>query len=163
MTEVRIDRLERMVALLDRHIAEPKINFNLASWVTSVSKRGGITNLFRKVECHTAACAVGLALVSGEFKEEGLKMGYETIDGTSGISPLYEGETSYTAVAKLFGISRDQAIQFFSPNSYYDFRGKEAALAVRNRICKFVGNLRFEETKAKMQEINEAEKEKELV
>lgn len=164
MSEVRIDRLERMVALLDKHIAEPKINFSLASWVSSHTKRGGITSLFRKVECNTAACAIGLALISKEFEPEGMRITHETIGNSTGITPLYDGKKSYAAVAKLFGISYETAVAFFSPNSYDEYRGIEAALAVRNRICKFVGNIRFEETKAKMKEMDAAtEKQMETV
>ena len=146
MNEVRIDRLERMVALLDKHIAQPEINFDLRSWVMTRTERK-LSNFFRKTECNTAACAIGLALVSREFESEGLHTAYGIVET---ITPAFEGATSFEAISKFFGLNWDDTQNFFSPLRYEVHTGKEAAKAVRNRICKFIGNHRFEETKKQL-------------
>lgn len=91
--------------------------FNLSTWHSRNS-------------CGTTYCAMGYAASTEWFRQRGL-----TLDGCGGIRfdrsrPAADG---FTAVAKFFGISNDQAEYLFLPAPEYRTR-----LEVIERIRKFV-------------------------
>ena len=64
---LKVNRLSRLATLLENGTAESMgLKFDLGDWSESSSKRGGFLWLQKNI-CHTAACAVGLACLSGRF------------------------------------------------------------------------------------------------
>ncbi len=138
MTTLRKGRLERLANLLETDLDRdggPK--FDLSDWgeVERV-KHGGFFGIGREtVLCHTTACAVGLACISGEFQEDGLRMhiDYDQIE------PIFAEEFGTEAAMKFFGITEKQFIHMFCEASYDGpTRGPKAALAVAARIRKLI-------------------------
>jgi hypothetical protein len=105
--------------MLDREIANPKYHFNLGSW-----------------GCGTQACAIGLAIATKEFANEGFR---RYPDGF-GYVPVYQNDTSWSAIMGLFGINEYEALRFFQSTSYpSDLRvGPDSARAVSKRIRDYV-------------------------
>lgn len=147
------DRLLRLAALLETDAANPEgVKFDLSGWGMDAQFSGASCdqreNLIEAgvgfkvgqvvpVNCGTAACAVGLAALTGAFAGEGLT--YE-INAGGELSPVYEGERSWGAVYEFFGLDADTAIKLFSDNSYKVSRGAEAELAVAARIRELCAN-----------------------
>lgn len=132
---VQIARLERQAQLLDRYLDNPgPLAFDLYHWNEIKSKRGGF--LWLKVNhCQTAACAVGLACLSGEFATEGLSF-FTDPDGT--ITPTFMEKKNWEAIESFFGLSPDQAERLFKSTSYEIIHGPEAAFAVAARIRSLI-------------------------
>ena len=82
-------------------------------------------------QCDTSACAMGWACMDPVFKSEGLQFNTASNYGNSGYSvyPWFEGEVTFRAAAKFFGLSEKQAEYLFDPGSYQD-----AAYRNRKRI-----------------------------
>lgn len=91
-----------------------------------------------KVACGTTACALGLAMLSGEFAEWGLG-GSATIDsGSVQLHPSCNGEDGFDAGAELFGISSHDSEYLFDPASYENTpQEAEGELFVAQRIRDF--------------------------
>lgn len=90
------------------------------------------------MSCGTSACAMGLAMLSGQFE----KLGYiirrlqDEVD-IAEIDPTWDGKivTFVHAAKQLFEITDEQAVWMFSPD-YYDRtpQGAEGELRVAQRI-----------------------------
>lgn len=145
------ERLLKLADLLEADAANPEgIKFDLsfwgadaqysgADWDTKEALQGQGVGLKPgraiPVNCGTAACAVGLAAISGVFADEGL--GYKlTCNGE--LSPMFDENESWDAVYDFFGLTEEQATSLFSDASYTVKRGAEAELAVATRIRRFV-------------------------
>ena len=138
------DRLTRMRDLLVADAANPKgIKFELATWVRrSRPINDKYTFLFNKGEkpavgCGTAGCAMGLAMLSGEFEADGLRIKYVHMPGNENaflIEPLFGDKGNYHAAAALFEISYSEALWLFGPSQYSVTKGAEAELEVARRI-----------------------------
>lgn len=91
------------------------------------------------VDCGTAACAVGLACLSGAFKRAGL--GYVRRLSNQ-IEPIYRGVTGWGAETSFFGITSKESEFLFNSCSYpWDQRkGAVGERAVAKRIRKFVAD-----------------------
>lgn len=133
---IQTERLNRLAGLLDAYRHNPgKTEFDLSGWSTRKTRRGGFLWM-QAVECGTAACAVGLACLSGEFSHDGLSaVKYQ--DGT--ILPIYGEASNWDAVQGFFGLSQRQALYLFDENSYDVRQGQLAAAAVAARIRALVG------------------------
>lgn len=152
-------RLMRLVKLLRKDAANKKgIKFNLTFWAgpstpdPSPNKAIGDHRWAKApvdpvpLNCNTSACAMGLAVLSGEFKKEGLYATYaDTWNGTV-MDPAFKPRgatmtyTGFTAAEELFGLNDDQAQYLFSPVLYRKkfLRGAKGERYVANRIAKFV-------------------------
>lgn len=100
------------------------------------------------VDCGTAACALGLAAISGKFKRAGLSYTIEEnmrskfdLTGRSMFDLTVNGQIQYydNAGAIVFGITQQEARFLFHPDHYpSDFiRGAKAELNVAKRIRDF--------------------------
>jgi len=128
---VNVQRLEKLALALDAYQASPgAADFDLENW-TSVKKRRGGFLWLREVECGTAACAVGLACLSGIFADEGLSH-YRLDDG--GIVPIFGDTENWQAVQAFFGLTRKQSHRLFDSDKYEISKGPIAAAAVARRI-----------------------------
>jgi hypothetical protein len=123
-------RLLKLANLLEENANNPKgMRFDLTRWVYSAGKEPA-------VDCGTTGCAMGLAAISGIFKEDGINL---YIEGT-GVALYKHGYIyhGFAAAAALFDIEVFAAIKLFSQDQYKVFRGSEAELAVAARIRAFV-------------------------
>ena len=108
----RIERLDNLIYMLDNHDEIfPKLKFNIDSWAKS--KEGA--EITRKVDCRTAACALGSACFYEPFTKLGLKLSDDGWD-----EPNYKGEQDFLAGAKLFGITEEESNFLFSPGEFYE-------------------------------------------
>lgn len=135
---------ERLVFLADALDADADnkkgIKFDLGSWMRD---SGGPGRSFltqdsreRKLDCGTAACAVGLACLLPEFQAEGLSASWNK--GYSAIIPEYGSARGYMAAALFFGISVHQAEQLFAGCNYSVKVGAVAERAVASRIRQYL-------------------------
>jgi hypothetical protein len=133
---MKTQRLARLAALLERYPNEPDLpQFDLDGWSDSHFQRRGMFGIFRGPECHTSACAVGLACLSGEFVND--KLSYRMTPNS--IEPIFEGAEGFDAVNKFFGITNKQFDHLFTAEAYDGPTcGPEAALAVAARIRKLI-------------------------
>ena len=102
-------RLLKLAKLLRADAKNKKgIKFDLSVW--------GIVPLGEpvKLDCNTTACAVGLAVLSGAFKREGLGC---TITANIPM-PTYRGECGFRAVEEFFGIPEWLALHLFHKEEY---------------------------------------------
>jgi hypothetical protein len=125
---MNVERLERLAKLLDQQTDSCPIRFDLSSW-----------GEYKKVEeniCGTAACAVGLACFSDDFKAEGLG----TVDhwiGRGYFVPTFKQQEGWHAVADFFDIGLDQAAHLFHEDHYRGrVVGAKGASMVAARIRK---------------------------
>lgn len=134
---MHVERLKRLSALLRRDAADPNgVKFDLEHWASPYGAAGHWTDPEGqpKVDCGTTACALGLAAISGEFKEDGLTWTIEYA-----LEPAYEGVRGFAAGAALFDIEVYQAHYLFDPAQYYDVpRGAQGELLVAARIDDFI-------------------------
>ena len=127
------DRLLRLARLLREDAANPKgVKFDMGTW--------GKAGVLRTpgVSCGTAACAMGLAALSGEFAAEGLKAKIEGF-WRPHVFPTMPGfaRSGYWAAMDLFDIGYNDAAFLFSPDGWNDRRAV-AEVAVSERIEKYV-------------------------
>lgn len=112
---MNLDRLERLAVMLDEYRDDGALPaFDLAQWGTYVNERSGFLWLL-KHPCDTAACAVGLACVSGAFAGEGLRF-IRRRDGE--ITPLYGRQENWDAVQAFFDLTPRQAERLFLEDEY---------------------------------------------
>ena len=128
------ERLARLAGLLDDY-ADGLVNigreFDLQDWGhEGETYRGGFLWL-KKIECGSAACAVGLACLSGVFRNEGLEA-ERYADG--GIVPVFGPLQEWDAVRAFFGLNQEQSYYLFLGTSYPVSTGVVAARAVATRI-----------------------------
>lgn len=133
-------RLLKLADLLDADAANKKgIKFDLQSWAadgeTGNRDFTGVTDI--PVNCSTAACAVGLACLSGAFAGSGL--GYE-IAWDGALIPTFGEERDWYAVERFFGLSEQYATYLFMASEYPKSKRTRAAgeRYVAKRIRKFV-------------------------
>lgn len=96
-----------------------------------------------KVTCGTTACAMGLAMISKQFEQFGLKtVFYNRSDKSIVLLPSCGDAEGFDAAANLFGIDVEDAQYLFDPDSY-DGTPKEAEgeLLVAQRIDDFVNGI----------------------
>jgi hypothetical protein len=160
------DRLLKLAELLERDAKNPTgLMFDLGTWAAPSEQfqngrsiyfaadalgieYGGVfaqdvpvaDEKLPKITCGTTACALGLAMLSGEFAQWGLG-GSADIDGRRvSLEPNCNGESGFDAGAELFDISENDSLYLFDPQSYGDDTPREAAgeLLVAQRIRDFV-------------------------
>lgn len=129
-------RLLKLATLLEKDAANPTgAKFDLAFW----AQRPG-SDLFprqlKKLDCKTAACAVGLACLSGAFKKDGLT--WKSASTENNIQPIYKGRKDFSAVDTFFGIDRSESMRLFAARSYRVTQGAAGELAVASRIREMV-------------------------
>jgi hypothetical protein len=120
-------------------VAEKRVDYE---W----SSKGYHTHHFKlhdtpTLSCGTAACAVGLAMLSGAFKRQGFTYYYDPDYGLLPQYGLYCGFGS--ADAEFFGLSEIEHIFLFMPGSYNnnnDGLGAKAEREVAKRIRQFVAD-----------------------
>lgn len=141
--KVGAERLMRLHDLLVADAANPEgVRFDLGVWavpfVENEEEDEADPNWVPRVSCGTAACAVGLACVSGEFAKDGLvgQMGYDSI------YPAFDDYRHWPAVKLFFGLNDDEATFLFTEHVYecddLPTKGSEAELVVADRIKNFV-------------------------
>lgn len=141
---MRKDLLLKLADLLEADAAKPDgIKFDLRAWAYDANVGTPEENMLSPgqdvtLNCNTAACAMGLAALSGIFKEEGLTW---EINLYNNMGIRYEGWANYDAAAKLFDIGSGSACYLFCPDEYpLEMRkGAEAERFVAKRIREFVG------------------------
>lgn len=89
------------------------------------------------LDCGTAACAVGLAAISGAFKREGF--GYK-VSKNFGLQPTYKGSRIFQrATTRFFEISEGECDFLFMPESYSGITtGARGERRVAKRVRDFV-------------------------
>lgn len=126
---------ERLLKLADLLDADAKnkngIQFDL-SWF---AKPADTKN--PKVDCSTKACAVGLACLSGAFKDEGLSWTIDT--GRREPIPSFKDVRGIDAAKAFFGVKENAFNFLFMPGRYPEGdTGAKAERAVAKRIRDFV-------------------------
>ncbi len=144
----RIKFPQRLLKLADLLEADAKdrngIKFDYRNWGTTDGLERKVKHA--PVSCHTSACAMGLAALSGKFKRFGLDHQVETeqeYDGTfwGDIQFLWKGRRidGVTAARRLFGISFSDAHYLFVGGlGNVESRGAKAERAVAKIIRSFV-------------------------
>ena len=128
------ERLSRLATLLEGYRDRDAPRFSLQNWGETETQRRGFLWL-RRHTCNTAACAVGLACVSGVFAEDGLS--YD--EGNNGaLTPMFDGIEGWSAVKTFFGLDQSQAVRLFAEHSYDVIEGEIAAQAVAARIRQVI-------------------------
>jgi hypothetical protein len=141
---MRSDLLLKLADLLESE-AENKegVNFDLHYWA---APEEGMHFKNKEVaipmSCQTRACAMGLAAISGAFKDEGLTYELEYSRSANGfiMHPVYNGHRGFDAAAELFGIEDEDAIRLFSPDLYTVTTGADAEREVASRIRQLVSD-----------------------
>lgn len=161
------ERLTRLADLLRRDAANEKgVQFDLGTWSQPAKDTllGQLVGYMSRVwlnaepppvDCGTTACALGLAAISGEFKEEGLDCEFVPYWGFDDkqharahsepplgyhMYPRCKGHTGFEAASALFDISDDDASYLFDPDCYSGDTpvGAQGELFVANRIERFI-------------------------
>jgi hypothetical protein len=164
------DRLIKLAELLERDAKDPTgVKFDLGTWAapsepferwrkvywsaeslglewnsaepTWVTNAAVAPDKMPKVACGTTACALGLAMISGEFAQWGMGGSADIeADGDVMLAPSCNGKFGFQAGAELFGITEEDSIYLFDPPCYGDITPKEAEgeLMVAQRIRDFV-------------------------
>ncbi len=138
------DRIQRFIDLLKADAANPKgVKFDMGVWTHpegAVSRRDvPVGTKEVKVDCGTHACALGLAAISGVFKDDGLsfRVWTERPDDSVGmLIPTFGTLQEYEAGAAFLGITQQDANVLFD-NNYYPYektRGADAELEVVKRL-----------------------------
>lgn len=86
-------------------------------------------------DCGTTACALGSCGLNPWFKERGLKS-YQNGPGTPGYVK-YKGNRGFSAATAFFGISREEALNIFHPQSYGSV-GRVRPSVVRDRVDELI-------------------------
>lgn len=165
-----VGRLERMRDLLRHDAANPTgVKFDLGGWAGPADGNAGsssywdlpegVTMVDRyysdlapikvDVSCGTAACAFGLAAISGEFAAEGLTYSFMMRSDGSGQGILmptlpskWGNAHGLMAAANLFNISPEDTSYFFDPEHYDGTpKGAEGELMVAQRIDDFINGI----------------------
>lgn len=128
-------RLLKLAALLEKDAKRKRgIKFDLGEWANTEGKK-------LTVSCGTTACAMGLAVLSGEFKRQGLSnyyIGGVDAFGQPALAPKCNRRLGFGAASELFGISDEMSEYLFSSLSYKKSKGAQAELVVAKRIRELV-------------------------
>jgi hypothetical protein len=125
-------RLLKLADLLEADAKNKKgIKFDLATW--GAAKEGQEVSH----SCGTAACAMGLAVISGAFKRDGLYNGSSDLNS---VCPAVGSKDGYGAAMLLFNLEWEEATFLFWGSSYprRKRKGAVAELYVAKRIRDFV-------------------------
>jgi hypothetical protein len=136
-------RLLKLADLLEADAKNKKgIKFDLGTVgrPSDSEKNFKVGELEPAVSCNTAACAMGLAAISGAFKRQGLSF---VITRFGDINCTIDGRGHFyaTAAERLFEISEPEAMFLFSPSEYCDEEpttGAKGERFVAKRIRDFV-------------------------
>jgi hypothetical protein len=126
------ERLLKLADLLEADAKNKKgIKFDLGLWGFSDDGPASIS-------CGTSACAVGLAVLSGAFKSDGLTNYYGDLSGR--ICPSFDDVDGFEAVERLFNISNLEANFLFLDENYPSNKttGAVGERFVAKRIRDFV-------------------------
>jgi len=136
-------RLLKLADLLDADAKNKKgIKFDLNQWARPASSEVQFTeDEGVPVDCGTAACAVGLACISGAFKRSGFYYRLCYCEGPSRLHvvPTFNGKEDMDAVDEFFDISCAESNHLFQAHSYPKTKQKGALgeRAVAKRIRDF--------------------------
>lgn len=148
---MREDRLLKLADVVEADANNPVgFKFDLATWAAPILvaenpndqqvryDSGWESDARIPLDCHTAACAVGVGCLSGAFKDEGL--GYEIDNGV--LSPTFQGHTSFGAVREFFEIHQSD-VEYLFVAEHYEAplrKGRDGELAVAARIRQYVAD-----------------------
>jgi hypothetical protein len=122
-------RLLKLAKLLRTDAKNKKgVQFDLTGW--GILPPGAV-----KLDCNTTACAIGLAVLSGAFKKEGL-----FYDASAYIPvPRYNAQRGFAAVEEFFDLTEREALHLFHKDFYAISRrqGAVSERAVASRIERF--------------------------
>lgn len=138
------ERLLKLAELLEADAAKPDgIKFDLDVWAIPAEvlnapfKRPHFKSSIIPLDCGTTACAVGLAAISGVFKDEGLAY---TLDNGD-LLPTFGHKVGFCAAEAFFELTFDQGNNLFSSEGYTgSTRGAKGELKVAAKIREFVAN-----------------------
>jgi hypothetical protein len=134
-------RLLKLARLLEEDAKNKKgVKFDLGVIAAPADITTGWVGRWKPgIDCGTAACAVGLACLSGAFKRAGL--GYVMRNPVQ-IVPSYRGEEGWGTEQVFFGITHVESRFLFNACSYpYAQRtGAVGERSVARRIRKFVAD-----------------------
>ena len=148
---LKTSRLERLAILLENYREGDDVpKFSLDAWSVTEHRRAGFL-WWGTITCHTQACAVGLACLSGEFAADGLSC---RLDGNS-ITPLYRSgeyqKADWYAVEAFFGLTNAESTRLFDGSEYDGaIYGPDAAKAVAARIRELIAPKRTAEAVEKI-------------
>jgi hypothetical protein len=132
---MRKDLLLRLADLLEADASNDLgIKFDLSEW-------GLVRNKEEPVSCGTTACAMGLAALSGAFKDEGLSYRFYDDEGACRFVEVFVGdESGFRAASKLFDIPTYVSEFLFAPNliSQSKISGAIGERFVAKRIRDFI-------------------------
>ena len=112
------ERLQRLAELLDN--VNPRL-FDMDHWARHVGRDGTDFHDSDKIECRTAACAVGWAASDPWFREQGLtlKKGFHSHDHDGYYwSPAFADFLNAGAVEAFFDLEYDEANHLFIGSEY---------------------------------------------
>lgn len=125
-----IERRLFLAEALEKNARDPNgMRFDLSVWIDGYDDGDNLPSRSQDyaLDCGTVGCAVGLAMLLPEFRAEGLMI--------VNISPFFENRSQWSAVAKFFGVSIEEAQHLFSVNAYDGpTRGADAEFAVAKRL-----------------------------
>lgn len=134
------ERLLKLADLLEADANNEKgVSFDLGAWIQKRNPSGEFTTSgfvygeVVPVNCNTAACAWGLAAISGAFADDGVSY---TIDGYDRLIPTFLDKRYFVAAAYFFEISESESGFLFDPDFYPEskLRGRDGELFVAARI-----------------------------
>jgi hypothetical protein len=137
-------RLLTLAKLLEKDAKNKKgLKFDMGTWGVVDTDDDGKLLGKPGLNCHTTACAMGLAALSGKFARQGLRyeVDYGDINMWMKGSELYQGD-GIVAAKRLFSIDNDAAMWLFGGSTSCDdahrLKGREAELKVAKRIRNYV-------------------------
>lgn len=140
-------RLLKLADLLEADAKNKKgVKFDLGSWGEPAGRRRDFKNQEPSLDCSTAACAFGLACLSGAFKRSGLTYSVvpsgedESDEPKAYIVPRFNDVMGFDAAEYFFEITYSQAKFLFEETKYPrgSRKGAIAERAVAKRIRDFV-------------------------
>lgn len=153
---MHVENLLKLADLLEADALNEKgVKFDLCYWAAPAVGDASIgSELFPTndaaipIDCNTRACAMGLAVISGAFADQGLHAYYNLAhNGGYRMVPAMPGPHSDTplqdfeAAEKLFDLDRSDVGYLFDPDYYDNTRGAEAELTVARRIRDLTNNV----------------------
>lgn len=156
---MHVERLRKLEQLLrDDAKNEKGVKFNLAVWASPSQTTPGLGGYAREkwvdkvepsVSCGTTACALGLAAISGVFKDEGLD--YRVYEAGSEVDengvkrqlfilePDHGGHSGFEAGQSFFDLTYSQSHFLFDPAAYDDIpKGAAGEIIVADRIAGLI-------------------------
>lgn len=151
---MKIDLLLRLADLLEADAHNPEgVKFSLDTWAQDAGLEDPNIAFDKSeelaydadlkvipVNCNTAACAMGLAAISGAFAAEGLKWKLQPLgdDDKAILIPVINDFEGFQAATVLFDIDNETANQLFSSSHYKASKGQDAELMVATRLRNLV-------------------------